>query len=697
MDANNPFSSSQRTGALPAAAAAARFASVFPPLPSVIASSSITSASIVAVPADAANPFGGGHTRVPSLGGGGGPVTLVSLINEWTLTPGPVLTVTSSEGVPAPAPLRFLRLAVRAPPPTPPTSLNSASPIPFELEEALHAAALRQYAAIVARVPPATECLATGLVMNGRLLARDLALLRCRASALTSLRRWPILIQEVAVVLKALSNEKGTDAAVAAMHWLVIMADALRGCGMWREAVFVSSATIKALRGWFVAEDSPLKNEKNNNNNMKRLPTTPVTTTPSSLSTSWLSVPGTQTIDLQQQQTSSDIIGTSIDAAISLLINEGALSLLPIGDRSSSSASSSSGTGSRATTRVIVVIAGIASGALGDAGHALGAANSATDAAAAAAEALAIATTADGTPNDAPSPNTSASALLDVDIVTPSGPPEWVSAGCALLGVARTHRAASRDAEAADALHALFGIPAWHAAGDLLLAAAAGTVSGSDVAALSPATAYAVGVLGAVRGGEALAVGRCSEALPLFETAAVALARRFLPTTPSTPPPPPTTTTTPNIFVSAAEIAKLSLAAASVCVTPSDGGASLLQAHVGAISSSAVPSSFLPDPLELLAEVLLSVAECVRRLPPGITLGPPGLPPVAIAASLLESALRVSPNSLIRAPLVTGLTSLYDAGRDPVSAAASKRLLAGVAHAYGLTHLETSAFRITAL
>ena len=696
MDSNNPFSSSQRTGALPVTAAAARFASVRPPVPAVI-SSSASSVMVVGVgagggAADVANPFG-----VPRSAPTTGPATLASLIVEWCAAAGPTLYTgaagaggdasdSGSDAIPPttafPLPLRFLRFCSRVPPAVPPTSLSAGSSIPMELEEALAATATRRFTAVAARVPPAAQCLATGLVMGGALAPRDVALVRCRAASLAALRKYTSLIAESGVVLRALAAEGGPDAAAAAVHWLVIVADALRGAGLWREAVFVSSALVKALR-------THLTNTKETEIKATWTPAP----TRIQCSQSWLAAPGFLPESEVVGPSPPPDIGVFIDAALALVTLEGRSFYT-----TAATPPDTISKGSRAMTRALVAIAGIASGALGDAGHAVGAANAATDAAAAAGEALAAATTEGAAPvakiSDCGSGGGGAAK---------TGLPEWIAAGCALLGVARTHRAAARDAEAAEALHALFGIPAWHAAGDLLIAAAAGTVGVNDVAALSPATAYAVGVLGAVRGGEALAVGRFAEALQLFEAAALALVRRFLPTGGGE---------SGGVGVgggvgggaggggsvaaaAAAASATSSLAAASTCCAPADGGASLLQPHVGALATVAVPSSFLPDPLELLGEVLLGTAEALRRLPPGVAN--PGAPPVAVAAGLLEAAVRAAPCAMLRAPLVVALTGLYDAGRDPVSAAAAKRLLAGVAHAYGLTHLETASFRLPAL
>ena len=71
-------------------------------------------------------------------------------------------------------------------------------------------------------------------------------------------------------------------------------------------------------------------------------------------------------------------------------------------------------------------------------------------------------------------------------------------------------------------------------------------------------------------------------------------------------------------------------------------------------------------------------------------------PPVTVATTLLEAAVRMHPCAVLRAPLVLTLTGLYDAGKDQMSASAAKRLIAAIAHNFGLTHLETNKFRIAA-
>ena len=65
-------------------------------------------------------------------------------------------------------------------------------------------------------------------------------------------------------------------------------------------------------------------------------------------------------------------------------------------------------------------------------------------------------------------------------------------------------------------------------------------------------------------------------------------------------------------------------------------------------------------------------------------------------SSLLEALVRSCPAVCLRAALASALTGLYDAGRDAMAAAAGKRLLAALAHAYGLGHLDRADFRIVA-
>jgi hypothetical protein len=382
----------------------------------------------------------------------------------------------------------------------------------------------------------------------------------------------------------------------------------------------------------------------------------------------------------------------------------------------------------RAAARHALVAAGLAAGALTGAGFPAAAA-AAAEGAVAATSALKAAAEADTAAQAADVMVASATQRLSGGdgglLWALQCPSEWVTSGLALIALARSARAVARgggaggaegpagagaagaaggarpagaargDAEASAALASLFSIPQWRAAGDLLVAALGGTVGASELTSLSPATAFAVGVLGCSRGAEALAVGRPGEALPLFEAALVALSRRFLPLPgeagggPPGPFPP----------------ASLTLARASALCTGSAGGLSLLPPRAGGggaaggsvLASAPLPRGFLPDPADLIVEAAVGACEALRKLPPGAPAGgasAPPTPPIVVATGLLEATLRAAPSVLLRPGLLHSIAMLYEAGRDAMAAAAAKRVLAAIAGAWGVSNMGPEVFRL---
>ena len=713
-ESHNPFSAAGRTGALPPAAAAARFASTVPaqqrpPPPPVDASS-------------AQNPFTatapGGSTATPSSGvqqnAGAAPAapvvkTLAMLVADFSSVPGPSLV--SDDGAPSPLmsplhPLKLIRFissaapaASQLPPPVLTTAANAALPV---LTEMIAAASAQQWSRVAASVPPFYELCTAAASVTPTILA----LSRLRVAALFSLRRWLPAVEETSAALAALVRAAAAvrasgdvaDVATATCVWLLLHAESLRIAGLWREATFVAHAVLRSLR--------------------VRDAATAAATPRSVGAQSWVaplssasensSGSGADVASATSGATvGADSVGVICDTAIDV-IAQNAPSLSP-----------------QEAARLIVDAAGVISAALSGAGFALAAANAATDAAQATAALLRESTgvvaagvgdsrvsegggggngASDGINGAvesptlqslAPSPGGSAAAVAagvgagdGAAAWARDGPPAWVSAGLALIAVSRTHRSVNRVAEARSALDALFNISPWRAAADLLLAAVAGSVATGDLAALSPATAYAVGVLGVVRGSEALAIGRAADALPLCEAAVVALSRRFL---------PPSVGALAGAAATAAAVSAAStLSRASHSCTAALGGASLLPARAPPANAS-LPRGYAPDPMDLLVEALVCAAEAVRRLPPGASAGvaATAAPPVTVATTLLEAAVRMHPCVILRAPLALTLTGLYDAGRDQMSASAAKRLIAAIAHSYGLNHLETSSFRIS--
>jgi hypothetical protein len=619
--------------------------------------------------------------------------SLAALVDDYRVQSGPVLSCSRppASTVPAPLPMRLVAYAsapplpAQAPPPPPPAA--AAPPPALSLEDAVALSRQQQWARVLAGVPPACELLPAA----GAPAPVALGLLRCRAAALAGSRRWGAAVEDAARVCAVLAGGAAApadagDAAAAAAAWLCALADGLCAMGLWREAVYAAHGVCRALGG---GDGGAGGGESEVGEGGEG---------------GWLEPAGGGGGGGgcgNGPPAAAPAVAAAARSALAFLARH-AGAIPP-----------------RAASRYALVASGIVAGALTGAGF-LSAAAAAAGSAAAATAALAAAAAADAA--------TQAADMVAASAVgratggdgglqwALSGPSEWVVAGLALLAFARTQRALARggggggeggggggggtpprppaavraDAEASSALASLFAIPQWRAAGDLLLAAVGGTVGASELCALSPATAYAAGVLGCVRGAEALAVGRPAEALPLFEAALVALSRRFLPLPVEAGGAPP------GPFDSAA----LSLARASAVTTGSAGGLSLLPPRgAGALASAHLPRGFLPDPADLLVEAAVGAAEALRKLPPAPPAGgsvTPPTPPIVVATGLLEATLRAAPGVLLRSGLVHTIAGLYEAGKDAMAAAAAKRVLAAIAGAWGVQHLGPDVFRLPA-
>ena len=614
--------------------------------------------------------------------------TLGMLVSEWQAAPGAALGAAhpAAACTPSPPPLRLVAFCSSAPPPPlpPPAAAAAAAAEPPPLCDALLLARQQQWQRLVGCGPAAQQLLPAGAALT----PGALALARCRLGALAATRRWLCAVEESSHVLQALarhcssgSGDSG-DAAAASAVWLCLHAEALRACSLWREAFYVAHGVVRALQLPAPAGSSGVGG-----------------------SSSWVAP-----LDAGPAAGAAAAGGAAAAApeaaavAATAAAVEGALAAL---------ASGSAAIAPRAAARLVILAGSVCAAALTGPAFYLGAANAASDAAAAVASRLR------SPPAPAPAPPPSPPLLLQLAAEDGGlhwaleAPPEWVSQGLALLGCVRTHRTIGREEEAKAALGALFALPQWRAAGDLLIAVTqGGSVGSAELAALSPPTAYALGVLGCIRGGEALALARPGEALPLYEAAIVALASRFLPVAgggggggggggPA-----------------AAAAASASLLGASSCLASSAGGQTLLPVRPGGGGSSGAsgsapsaaapgagaggggaPQGFLADPCDLLVDAAIGAAEAVRRLPPPALSStsvqqPP--PPIVLSMTLLEALVRSCPAVCLRAALASALTGLYDAGRDAMAAAAGKRLLAALAHAYGLGHLDRADFRIVA-
>lgn len=168
----------------------------------------------------------------------------------------------------------------------------------------------------------------------------------------------------------------------------------------------------------------------------------------------------------------------------------------------------------------------------------------------------------------------------------------------------------------------------------------------------------------------------------------------------------------------AAPITAAEDAAAIAIASGSDGGADSPAAAM-ALLPSFTDAVLLPETDALAAAGCLAAAAAMRE---GVAAQAaaaslasalvPGAPPptaptssspftspsqaaLSLAVPLLEALVRGAPRRYLRPDTAAALAGLYDAALDGAAATRSKRVLHGVAQAYGLTHLPTTAFRLT--
>ena len=109
------------------------------------------------------------------------------------------------------------------------------------------------------------------------------------------------------------------------------------------------------------------------------------------------------------------------------------------------------------------------------------------------------------------------------------------------------------------------------------------------------------------------------------------------------------------------------------------------------LASSITYLSPIPDPYDLLNDLILAIVDCIRRGPPA-----GALPPSSIALDFLHASIRSQPVMMGRptctVPSIVG--TLLETSRDPATALLAKRVIQGVAIRYGINHIDPTVFRL---
>jgi hypothetical protein len=236
----------------------------------------------------------------------------------------------------------------------------------------------------------------------------------------------------------------------------------------------------------------------------------------------------------------------------------------------------------------------------------------------------------------------------------------WLWTGVLLTAQTALARSRSNDADGAAAAAALEGLHGWKQGVALLptLTAEPTTLPASALEGAPLGAQYVGAVVGVQRASALLVAGKLAEATATAETAAAL----------------------------AAYVVRCACAPV-VAADESPDASAVLGGNGDAGIAAACLMSAGPDPSDTLASALCVLAECLKRGRP-IPAGPGGgapIMPTAIAAGLLECAIRACPSLLVRESVVSALTTLYDSGRDPSSAQLAKSTLRGVAGRFGLS------------
>jgi hypothetical protein len=243
--------------------------------------------------------------------------------------------------------------------------------------------------------------------------------------------------------------------------------------------------------------------------------------------------------------------------------------------------------------------------------------------------------------------------------------PTWLFRGLLLLAQARFLRVMGKDADAAATLQLLEALPGWAEAASAL----AGPQQQQAPAAVppTPLRAFAAAQLAAFRGLALVQASRLPEAVPVLEFGVRCLGR---------------------VLVTGAG-GTLGAANAERVAALVSGPNPNLEAAAGFACAS---TAGVEDPLETLGEVLLALADAIRRGPPA-----GAMPPSTVALDLLHSSVRALPWLLGRpdAAFPAALAAQLEGGRDAVMASLSKRVLHGTAVRFGLL-ADPAAFRVAA-